>query len=88
MNDSTRALLEFVNRDLLRDSPHQVDAQTALFDDGLIDSLKILQLIAFVEWKTGGTIPDEEIVMSNFHSVQTIAEHFLGGINENAVTSR
>ena len=69
-------LLNFVNQQLLRDSPHKVQPDTPLFDDGLVDSLKILQLIAFVESKTGRTIPDGEVVMSNFRSVQTIAGHF------------
>jgi acyl carrier protein len=70
-------LLEFVNRDLLRDTSQKVDAYTPLFDDGLIDSLKILQLIAFVELKTGRNIPDREIVMSNFRTVQVITDRFL-----------
>lgn len=69
-------LLNFVNQELLRESPHKVQADTPLFDDGLVDSLKILQLIAFIEMKTGRTIPDREVVMSNFRSVQTIAGHF------------
>jgi len=69
-------LLEFVNQELLRDARQKVDAATPLFDDGLIDSLKILQLIAFVELKTGRKIPDREVVMSSFRSVQTIEERF------------
>ena len=72
MND----LLNFVNQELLRESQYKVDAHTPLFDDGLVDSLKILQLIAFVEAKTGRTIPDREVVMANFHSVKTIANYF------------
>ena len=70
-------LLEFVNRALLRDTPHTADADTPLFDDGLVDSLKILHLIAFLETTTGRAIPDREVVMSNFRTVRTIAEHFL-----------
>ena len=69
-------LLHFVNQQLLRDSPHKAEAGTPLFDGGLIDSLKILQLIAFVETKTGRTIPDREVVMSNFRTIEIIAAHF------------
>jgi acyl carrier protein len=71
-----KELLNFVNQELLRDGSHRVGVDTPLFDDGLVDSLKILQLIAFIEMKTGRTIPDREVVMSNFRSVQTIAGHF------------
>ena len=69
-------LLEFVRNDLLRRSDVAIDENTYLFDDGLIDSLKILQLIAFVEIETGQTIPDRDVVMSNFRTVRTIAQRF------------
>ena len=69
-------LLEYVRRDLLRRSDVAVDEDTYLFDDGLIDSLKILQLIAFVEIETGQAIPDRDVVMSNFRTVRTIAQRF------------
>jgi len=70
------ALLDFVNAELLRATPHRARLDTPLFDDGLIDSLKILRLIAFVETRTGRSIPDEEIVMANFRTVRTVAAHF------------
>ena len=69
-------LLEYVRSDLLRRSDVIIDENTYLFDDGLIDSLKILQLIAFVEIETGQTIPDRDVVMSNFRTVRTIAQRF------------
>jgi acyl carrier protein len=72
-----KELLAFVNGDLLRDTAHRVDEHTPLFEDGLIDSLKILKLIAYVEWRTGRSIPNQDVVMSNFRSVQTIADRFL-----------
>lgn len=76
MNAETAKLLEFVNCELLRDSPQRVTPETPLFADGLVDSLKILQLIAFVEMKTGRTIPDRDVVMENFRTVQTIVDRF------------
>lgn len=76
MNRRADALLDFINRELLRESPCRAALDTPLFDDGLIDSLKILRLIAFVEATTGRAIPDEEIVMANFRTPGVIAEHF------------
>ncbi|MBI3853980.1 MAG: acyl carrier protein [Verrucomicrobia bacterium] len=76
MNTATTSLLEFVNGELLPDSAQRVNADTPLFADGLVDSLKILQLIAFVEMKTGQNISDRDVVMENFRTVQTIIEHF------------
>jgi len=71
-------LLEFVRDELLGTSARPVDEETYLFDDGLVDSLKILQLIAFVEIETGQTIPDRDVVMANFRTVRAIARRFGG----------
>jgi acyl carrier protein len=71
-------LLQFVRRELLGEHGGAIDEETYLFDDGLVDSLKILQLIAFVELETGRTIPDRDVVMANFRTVRTIAQQFGG----------
>jgi acyl carrier protein len=54
-----------------------VDATTPLFADGLIDSIRILRLIAWTEYSIGRIIPDEEIRMDNFYDVERIADAFL-----------
>jgi acyl carrier protein len=77
MSDDLEALVEFVNRDLLEDKGVRIDADTALFDEGKLDSLNILRLIAFIETRRGRAIPDREIVMNRFRSIRTIAESFL-----------
>jgi acyl carrier protein len=69
------ALVDFIQHELSV-STRALDADTYLFD-GVIDSLKILRLIAFVENWTGRTIPDRDVVMKNFRSVRTIAERFV-----------
>ena len=51
---------------------------TPLFADGLIDSIRILEIIAWVEQAIGRQIPDAQIRMDNFFSVERIAEVFLG----------
>lgn len=54
-----------------------VDALTPLFESRLIDSIRILQLIAWTERAIGRRIPDEQIRMDNFHSVERIADAFV-----------
>jgi len=73
-------LLQFVRSDLLRPSDVTIDEDTYLFDDGLIDSLKILLLIAFIEVETGRMIPDRDVVMSHFRTIRTIARRFGDGL--------
>ena len=83
----TEALLDFINHTLpklnRREAAAQavqavpvVQAETPLFATGLLDSLSILHLLAFVEQYTGRTIPDHLVVMKNFHSAAAIAETF------------
>ena len=72
------ALLKFVNAELLLRSNRTIDVDSALFEDGIIDSLKILHLLAFIESAIGRAIPDEEIVMKHFRTVRVMAERFAG----------
>ena len=72
-------ILDFVRTSLLGGRAGLIDADTYLFDEGLIDSLKILQLIAFIETEVGRTIPDTEVVMDNFRNVRTMAARFSPG---------
>jgi acyl carrier protein len=54
-----------------------ITADTPLFAKGLIDSLGILELIAWTELNTGDTVPDERIRMDNFRTVARIARAFV-----------
>ena len=69
-------MLEWLNR---RVAPPGVtiDAETPLFRSGIINSIRILELIAWTERATGRTIPDREIRMDNFQSVGRIADVFV-----------
>ena len=54
-----------------------VDADTRLFDAGVIDSLSVLKLIAWTERTVDRVIPDREIRMDRFGSVRDMASHFV-----------
>ena len=75
------ALCEFINVELPRrqrkmPSNPNVSGDTLLFATGVIDSMAILHLIAFIEDATGRDIPPEKVVMKHFQSVAAIAESF------------
>ncbi|MBA2707246.1 MAG: hypothetical protein H0U59_05525 [Gemmatimonadaceae bacterium] len=59
------------------DPAHEIHAGTPLFGAGLIDSIRILELIAYTEDAIGGIIPDSRIRMDNFRTVTRIAEAFV-----------
>jgi acyl carrier protein len=54
-----------------------VHASTPLFTSGLVSSIKVLDLIAWTEREIGRQIPDAQIRLDNFHSVQRIADVFV-----------
>jgi acyl carrier protein len=56
-----------------------IGADTPLFENGLIDSMRILELIAWTERETGLTIADEQVRMDNFRTPRRIAEVFVVG---------
>jgi acyl carrier protein len=76
MNPFEERILTFIRRELLSGRQVDISEDTYLFDEGLIDSLKILQLIAFLEVETDRTIPDREIVMEHFRTVKAMAGRF------------
>ncbi len=47
--------------------------ETSFLDEGIIDSMNVLELVAFVEENFGITVEDHEIVPDNFDSVSRIA---------------
>lgn len=56
----------------------RITPATPLFADGLINSIRILEIIAWVEVAIGRRIPDVQIRMDNFRTVHRIADVFLG----------
>ena len=76
ISDAQARLLSYVNNELLAERNLRAETDTPLFADGWIDSLSILKLIAYVELLIGREIPDQEIVMENFRTVDTITTHF------------
>jgi len=71
-------LLDWLNRHHGREGRF-IRRDTALFRERWLDSLAILELIAWTERAIGRTIPDEQIRMDHFRSVADIALHFVRG---------
>jgi acyl carrier protein len=64
-----------VNDKLLRGNA-TVTASDRLFEDGYLDSLRLLQLIAFIEDATQRKVPDRSVRLATFRSVRTMAHAF------------
>jgi hypothetical protein len=62
----------------------RVEATTPLFASRIINSIKILELIAWTERAIGRPVADAQIRLDNFHSVQRIAAVFVQEANHAA----
>jgi acyl carrier protein len=69
------ALAHFINATLLGGGT-AVGPDTRLFEDGYINSLRILDLIAMIEKSLGRRIPDRAVRLSNFRTIATIVRAF------------
>lgn len=67
-------LKSFVNHKLLDGEESGIEAATPLLEVGILNSLAMVSLLAFVEDKFGFSIPEEEITPENFFTLKTIAE--------------
>jgi acyl carrier protein len=56
--------------------PISVDGDTPLFETGLVDSMAILELVAFVEEATGRTISARQVHLKNFGTIDRICDAF------------
>lgn len=72
--DPLSSIQSFLVRDLL-DLPTDtlLDPDANLLADGLLDSLGVVRLVAFLESERRLHIPPEDVTLENFHSLRAIA---------------
>ena len=61
-------LLHFVKESLLR-GEEDIGPEDSLIERGVIDSIGLMQLMTFIEERTGTRIPDRYVTPDNFDSV-------------------
>lgn len=67
------ALKGFIEDNLIRDkSSGAVALNESLMERGVLDSLGLMNLIAFIEENTGIRIPDAEVMLENFETINAI----------------
>jgi acyl carrier protein len=61
---------EFVAKNLLfSDGGFNYDNEASFLDEGIVDSLGVIELVTFVEQQFGISVADDELVPDNFDSV-------------------
>ena len=67
-------LIAYIKKEFVEDPDEEIDDTTPLISSGLIDSLSIVSLVAFIDKKFGVKIPDEKGVVENFETANKIIE--------------
>lgn len=70
----SRQILQFIHEELLNGSgPVTLQAETDLLASGVVDSLGVMRLVAFLENTFAVTIAHEDVTMENFLNASAIA---------------
>ena len=85
MNDSppsvsteelTRKLIAYIVSDVLLDSSQfELAVDDDLLEDGLVDSLGIMKLLAYIESEFGFAVPAQDVTVETFMSVDAIVAY-------------
>jgi acyl carrier protein len=74
MSDALKLRLrEFVVKNFYLPDPTSFEDGSSLLDRGVIDSTGVLELVTFVENEYGIPVADEDIVPTNFDSIDALA---------------
>lgn len=70
---SNRDLIEFIQDNLVAaDDTDVIRDDTPLIEKGIVDSMGLMQIMGFVEERTGVRIPDDDVHPTNFATVTAI----------------
>jgi acyl carrier protein len=67
-------LKNYVANTLLQGQDGGLDAETPLLEWGVLDSLRMVTLMSFIEKEFAVKVPDEEMVPDNFVNLRALAE--------------
>jgi len=73
--DRKTALADYIKSEVIRNRNAHLDDNEDLLGAGILDSLGILQLVAFIDESFGIQVPDEDVIYENFHSLKAIVDY-------------
>lgn len=73
--DRKTALSTYIKQEIMRNPNAKLQESEDLLSAGILDSLAILQLVAFVEESFKLRIPDEDVVFENFQSIESLDQY-------------
>jgi len=76
MEPMNERIIQYIQEQLLGgDSEEDISVEDDLLNSGLLDSLGIVRLIAFIEGEYGIKVPPQDMVIDNFVSVEAMVNY-------------
>ena len=72
--DIKNKIIKFINDDKFQKGKI-IDSKTDLFNANVLDSLKILELVMFLENEFNFSISENELIEDNFRSIDSITDY-------------
>ncbi len=73
--DRKAALSSYIKDEIMRNPKANLRDDEDLLSAGILDSLAILQLVAFIEERFKIKVPDEDVVFENFQSIDALSRY-------------
>jgi acyl carrier protein len=73
--DRKQILIEYIKKEIMHNTNAKLNEEEDLLSAGILDSLGILQLAAYIDKTFGIEVPDEDVVYENFNSVQALVDY-------------
>ena len=70
--DIAASIQRYITDELLVGKKIHIDSDTSLISSGILDSLTLLQLIAFIGEQFAITVQDDEMALDNFLTINAI----------------
>jgi acyl carrier protein len=68
-------IIAYIRRELLNDDPGvTLNPETKLIEEGMIDSVSLMELVLFLEATFNVSITEEELVAENFQTIRAISQ--------------
>ena len=79
MTSITPEIRDYISRNFLfSDKGYNYSDDASFLEEGIIDSLGIIELVSFVEKKFGISVADHELLPNNFDSVSKLSSFITG----------
>lgn len=73
--DRKAMITEYIKKEIVRNDKATISEDEDLLSSGVLDSLGILQLVAYIQDTFGIEVPDKDVVYENFHSIKSLDEY-------------